>query len=57
MLAVSAQHEPALQTVFVVMRTEQYGPSGTSWTIRVWRFTVLKPEQIPDGLKVPAKST
>lgn len=56
-LAVSRQDEASAQTVFVVMRTEQFGPSGASWTIRVWRFTVLKPEQIPVGLKVPAKST
>jgi hypothetical protein len=38
------------------MRTEQYGPAGTSWTVQVWRFTVLKAEQIPVGLKFPAKS-
>ncbi|MFZ0802255.1 MAG: M56 family metallopeptidase [Terriglobales bacterium] len=56
-LAVSKQNEASAQTVFVVMRTEQFGPAGASWTIQVWRLTVLKPEQIPAGLKVPAKST
>jgi hypothetical protein len=54
---VSAQDDSSAETLFVVMRTGQFGPSGASWTIRVWRFTVLKPEQIPVGLKVPAKST
>jgi beta-lactamase regulating signal transducer with metallopeptidase domain len=44
------------QTVLVVMRTEQYGPAGSSWTVRVWRFTVLKAEQIPIELTIPAKS-
>jgi beta-lactamase regulating signal transducer with metallopeptidase domain len=55
-LATSKQDAVAPQTVFVVMRTEQFGPSGASWTIRVWRFTVLKPEQIPVELNNPAKS-
>jgi hypothetical protein len=55
-LATSKQDAAAPQTVFVVMRTEQFGPSGASWTIRVWRFTVLKPEQIPVELNNPAKS-
>jgi len=54
--ALSKQDDAAPQTVFVVMRTEQFGPSGASWTIRVWRFTVLKPEQIPVELNNPAKS-
>jgi len=56
-LPVSKPDDASAQTVFVVMRTEQFGPAGASWTIQVWRFTVLKPEQIPAGLKVPAKST
>lgn len=56
-LASLKQDEASAQTLFVVMRTEQVGPEGASWTIRVWQFTVLKPEQIPAGLKVPAKST
>jgi beta-lactamase regulating signal transducer with metallopeptidase domain len=56
-LAVSKNDEVPARTVFVVMQTEQFGPGGASWTIRVWRFTVLKPEQIPAGLKVSAKST
>ncbi|HTA24173.1 MAG TPA: M56 family metallopeptidase [Terriglobales bacterium] len=56
-LASLKQGEASAQTLFVVMRTEQVGPEGASWTIRVWQFTVLKPEQIPAGLKVPAKST
>ncbi|MGA7380750.1 MAG: M56 family metallopeptidase [Terriglobales bacterium] len=56
-LAVSKQDGASAQTVFVVMRTEQFGPGGASWTIQVWRLTVLKPEQVPAGLKVPAKST
>lgn len=56
-LASARQDEPSAQTLFVVMRTQQFGPDGTSWTIRVWQFTVLKPEQVPAGLKDPAKST
>jgi beta-lactamase regulating signal transducer with metallopeptidase domain len=55
-LAASKQDAAAPQTVFVVMRTEQFGPSGARWTIRVWRFTVLKPDQIPVELNYPAKS-
>jgi beta-lactamase regulating signal transducer with metallopeptidase domain len=56
-LASLKQDEPSAQTLFVVMRTRIVGPEGASWTIRVWQFTVLMPEQIPAGLKVPAKST
>jgi beta-lactamase regulating signal transducer with metallopeptidase domain len=55
--SLKQEDEVSAQTLFVVMRTEQVGPEGASWTIRVWQFTVLKPEQIPAGLKVPAKST
>jgi len=51
--AVFGQNPAPAQTVFVVMRTEQFGPSGESWTIRVWRFTVLRPEQIPVELNNP----
>jgi beta-lactamase regulating signal transducer with metallopeptidase domain len=55
-LATFKQDESAPQTVLVVMRTEQFGPSGPSWTVRVWRFTVLKAEQIPLELTIPSKS-
>jgi hypothetical protein len=55
-LSTSQQDEVPAQTVLVVMRTEQFGPSGASWTVRVWRFTMLKAEQIPVELTLPAKS-
>jgi hypothetical protein len=56
-LASLKKDAASAETLFVVMRTREVGPEGASWTIRVWQFTVLKPEQIPAGLKVPAKST
>lgn len=56
-IAVSEKQATPPQTLLLFMRAEQFGPSGISWTIRVWRFTVLKPEQVPVGLKLPAKST
>ncbi|MGO9126961.1 MAG: M56 family metallopeptidase [Terriglobales bacterium] len=55
-MPISRQDEMSAQTVLVVMRAEQFGPSGTSWTIRVWRLTVLTPEEIPVDLNLPAKS-
>jgi beta-lactamase regulating signal transducer with metallopeptidase domain len=55
-LAVTKQDAVPAQTVFVVMRTEQFGPGGASWTVEVWRFTMLKAEQIPAGLRNPSKS-
>jgi beta-lactamase regulating signal transducer with metallopeptidase domain len=55
-LPVATLKEAPAQTVLVVMRTEQFGPEGESWTVRVWRFTVLKAEQVPAGLKNPSKS-
>jgi beta-lactamase regulating signal transducer with metallopeptidase domain len=55
-LAAAQQDAVPAQTVFVVMRTEQFGPAGASWTVEVWRFTMLKAEQIPAGLKNPSKS-
>ncbi len=55
-LAVSKQNEVPAQTVLVVMQTQQFGPQGASWTVRVWRFTVLKAEQIPLELTIPSKS-
>lgn len=48
--------EVPAHTVLVVMRTEQFGPSGASWTVQVWRFTVLKAERIPVELTIPSKS-
>jgi beta-lactamase regulating signal transducer with metallopeptidase domain len=55
-VAAAKQDEAPAQTVLVVMRTEQFGPAGASWTVRVWRFTMLKAEEVPVGLKNPAKS-
>ena len=55
-LPVSQQNESPAQTVLVVMRTQQYGPAGSGWSIQVWRFTVLKAEQIPLELNIPSKS-
>lgn len=55
-LPVSMQDEASAQTVLVVLRTEQYGPAGSSWTFHVWRFTMLKAEHIPIELTIPAKS-
>jgi len=54
--AASKQDEAPAQTVLVVMRTEQFGPAGASWTVQVWRFTMLKAEEVPVGLRNPAKS-
>ena len=56
MLAGLSQNETAAQTVLVVMRTAEFGPLGANWTIQVWRFTMLRDEQIPIGLKLPSKS-
>jgi hypothetical protein len=56
MAAAGKQAVAGAQTVLVVMRTEQFGPGGASWTVQVWRFTMLKAEQVPAGLKNPAKS-
>jgi len=55
-LPAGRQNEAPARTVLVVMRTEEFGPSGSSWTVRVWRFTMLKAEHIPIELTVPAKS-
>jgi len=55
-LAAAKQDEAPAQTLLVVMRTEEFGPAGASWTVRVWRFTMLKAEEVPVGLKNPAKS-
>ena len=56
-LPVSQKNDAAsAHTVLVVMRTEQFGPAGSSWTVRVWRFTLLKAEQIPIDLTIPSKS-
>jgi bla regulator protein blaR1 len=54
--AAATQDTAPTQTVLVVMRTEQFGPSGEALTVQVWSFTMLKFEQIPAGLKNPAKS-
>jgi beta-lactamase regulating signal transducer with metallopeptidase domain len=56
MLPVSLQRSAPEQTVLVVMHGEQFGSSGASWMVYVWRFTLLRPEQVPIGLRIPAKS-
>jgi len=46
-----------VQTVFVVMQTRQWDGSGSGmWSISVWRLTVLKANQVPVAVNVPAKS-
>jgi beta-lactamase regulating signal transducer with metallopeptidase domain len=55
-LPVSKPDDVPAQTMLVVMRTEQFGPSGASWTVRVWRVTMLKADHIPIELTIPAKS-
>jgi len=54
-----AQMPPGVESMMVVLQEKQWDPETGAWKISTWHLTVvkadLKPEQVPAGLRLPAK--
>jgi len=50
-----AEMPAGVQSMMVVMQTQQWDPASGTWKVSVWHFTVLREDQIPAGLRLPAK--
>ena len=54
-ISLPREDEVTPQTIFVVMRSEQYSQDGLLWQVRVWRLTVFDSARSLANPRIPAK--